>query len=150
MIVERLRGTPVRIEEKLQGMSPALLTKRVGDTWSIQENIGHLLDLEDLWMGRLEDFLAGAKELRPADLSNRATHEGNHNAKAVRELAEAFRTRRLEFVDRLDSLDEAQVSAEALHPRLKQPMRVIDLCLFTAEHDDQHLARITELIKQLE
>jgi uncharacterized damage-inducible protein DinB len=149
MIVERLRGTPVRIEEKLQGMSPALLTKRVGDTWSIQENIGHLLDLEDLWMGRLEDFLAGAKELRPADLTNRATHEGNHNDKAIGELTGAFRSRRLEFVDRLDGLDEAQVSAEALHPRLKQPMRVIDLCFFTAEHDDQHLARITELIKQL-
>jgi hypothetical protein len=37
------------------------------------------------------------------------------------------------------------VQRTGLHPRLNQPMRVIDLILFIAEHDDHHLARITEL-----
>ena len=55
----------------------------------------------------------------------------------------------MEFVERLDSVKSSDVSAEALHPRLKQPMRIIDLCFFTAEHDDQHLARITELAEWL-
>lgn len=31
-------------------------------------------------------------------------------------------------------------------PRLDQPMRLIDSCFFTVEHDDQYLARITDLI----
>ena len=35
---------------------------------------------------------------------------------------------------------------EAWHPRLDRPMRVIDLAIFAAEHDDHHLARITELL----
>jgi uncharacterized damage-inducible protein DinB len=150
MIVERLRGTPIRVEDKIKGVSPDVLTRRVDDMWSIQENVGHLLDLEDLWAGRLEDFVSGAEELRPADLSNRATHEGHHNAKSMSEIAAAFRSRRMDFVGRLDELTESEVIAEAHHPRLKQPMRVIDLCFFTAEHDDQHLARITELLKILE
>jgi hypothetical protein len=34
----------------------------------------------------------------------------------------------------------------SLHPRLQQPMRLIDHALFVAEHDDHHLARITELL----
>jgi predicted short-subunit dehydrogenase-like oxidoreductase (DUF2520 family) len=33
----------------------------------------------------------------------------------------------------------------SLHPRLKRPMRLIDLCFFVAEHDDHHLAIATRL-----
>ncbi len=149
VVVERLRGTPARVEEKTKVLPAGLLTERSSDAWSIQENIGHLLDLEDLWSGRLEDFLAGEATLRPADLSNQATHEANHNAGAIAQITSAFRERRLDFVARLDKLDEAQIVREAMHPRLEQPMRVIDLCLFVAEHDDHHLARMTEIWKAL-
>jgi|GEM_PF-4393916 len=34
----------------------------------------------------------------------------------------------------------------ALHPRLKTPMRIVDLAYFVAEHDDHHLSRIRELV----
>ena len=37
--------------------------------------------------------------------------------------------------------------APRLDPRLRTPMRLIDLGFFVAEHDDHHLARITELLK---
>jgi hypothetical protein len=37
------------------------------------------------------------------------------------------------------------VSKAILHPRLKQPMRLVDHLYFAAEHDDHHLARIWEL-----
>lgn len=37
----------------------------------------------------------------------------------------------------------------AAHPRLGQPMSVVDLCFFVAEHDDHHLATITELRREL-
>ena len=46
---------------------------------------------------------------------------------------------------RLDAYDEAFVQRTALHPRLKEQIRVIDLVFFIAEHDDHHLARISEL-----
>lgn len=149
LIVERLRGTPTRIEEKLHTIPAELLTKRIGNAWSIQENIGHLLDLEPLWSGRLDDLLSGKKELRPADLTNRATHEADHNSKSIESLASAFRTTRLALVKRLDELEEAQVVLTATHPRLGTPMRTIDLCHFVAEHDDHHLARTTELFSRL-
>ena len=67
-ILERFRGTPARIEDKVTGLSRDLLTRRDGRTWSIQENIGHLLDLEPLFDGRLDDFLAGREVLRAADV----------------------------------------------------------------------------------
>ena len=42
-LIERLRGTAPRIEEKVRNVSPDLLRRRLGPTWSPQENIGHLI-----------------------------------------------------------------------------------------------------------
>jgi uncharacterized damage-inducible protein DinB len=149
VVVERLRGTPARIEDKVRQLSPAVLTHRDGDAWSIQEHIGHLLDLEELGLGRLEDYLAGAAVLRPADMTNRKTWEANHNARPIADLLGDFRRERESFVARLDGWDRNLLSLIALHPRLNQPMRVVDLAFFTAEHDDHHLTKMTELAKKL-
>ena len=146
-IVERLRGTPARLEDRGRSLPQEILIRRDGDKWSIQENAGHLLDLEPLWMSRLDDFVVGLEILRPADLQNRKTHEANHNAKSIESILTSFRSARSEFVRRLDTLGEAVIVRTALHPRLKTPMRVLDHIFFVAEHDDHHLARITELIR---
>ena len=145
VVVERLRGTPARIEDKVRHLSPAVLTRRDGDAWSIQEHIGHLLDLDELHTGRLDDFLAGAPVLRAADMTNRKTREADHNRRAIEEILLDFRRERERFVARLDAWDEGLVSLTAVHPRLNQPMRVLDMVFFTAEHDDHHLTWMTEL-----
>lgn len=145
-IVERLRGTPARLEERLRGLEPAVLTARVDDKWSIQENAGHLLDLEPLWAQRLDDFERGAERLSVADLQNRRTADANHNAAHVTDILAAFRRERERFVSRLEGYDDTLVVRTALHPRLAQPMRVIDHVFFVAEHDDHHLATITALL----
>jgi hypothetical protein len=79
VVLERLRGTPARVEEKIRALTPAMLTRRDGDAWSIQEHLGHLLDLDELHLARVDDFLAGAETLRAADMQNRKTHEADHN-----------------------------------------------------------------------
>src|SRR5215210_811980 len=79
-VLERVRGTPARLEDLVRGLSTEILTRRDGDKWSIQEHAGHLLDLEPLGMGRLDDYEAGLDSLRAADMSNRRTHEADHNA----------------------------------------------------------------------
>ena len=146
-IVERLRGTPARLEEKIKSLPSHILTIKYEGTWSIAENIGHLIDLEPLWQGRLEDFISGKEELRPADLQNTKTHNANHNAKPISELLASFRAVRGETVAMLENVDEKIVFSTALHPRLKTPMRMMDSFLFTAEHDDHHLAQMTEIAK---
>lgn len=146
-VVERIRGGPARLEELVRPLTSGVLTAREGDNWSIQEHAGHLSDLEVLGEGRLDDFEAGRDELRPADLENRKTHEADHNSSDIDAILTGFRTERGRIVARLDSYDEAFVMRSALHPRLRQPMRVIDLTFFMAEHDDHHLARISQLIR---
>lgn len=146
-VLERLRGTPARLEDRLLNLPRELLIRRDGDKWSIQEHAGHLLDLEALETVRLEDYAAGRETLTPADLQNRKTYEAGHNSKEIREILTAFRAERTEFVARLEALDAEFLERSAIHPRLKTSMRVIDLAFFKAEHDDHHLARISELIR---
>jgi hypothetical protein len=76
----RLRGTPARLEEIVRGADRDVLVRKPGehDKWSAQEHAGHLLDLEPLWMARVDDYLrddylTGASQLTVADLSNRKT-----------------------------------------------------------------------------
>ena len=144
-VVERVRGTPARLEDLTRSLPVEILTRREGDKWSIQEQAGHLLDLEDLGLKRLDDFEAGRETLVAADMTNQKTHEANHNAQTIENILAAFRRERMTFVHRLDNYDESIVQRTALHPRLKQKIRVIDLVFFIAEHDDHHLARISEL-----
>jgi uncharacterized damage-inducible protein DinB len=146
-ILERLAGTPVRLEQKLNTFPTDILTIRIDNTWTINENVGHLTDLETLWQGRLEDILNNKTELRPTDLQNTRTTQANHDATSIEKLLSDFKEVREQTLIMLESLTEEQVFKSALHPRLKTPMRTMDLFLFVAEHDDHHLARITELAK---
>ncbi len=146
-VVERLRGTPARLEELTRGLPRERLTAKPGGLWSAQEQAGHLLDLDGLHEGRLEDYARGLATLRAADMRNRKTEEAGHNGARLEDILAAFRAARARFVRRLEALTEAEVAASALHPRLRKQMRVIDMAYFTAEHDDHHLAAVTELLR---
>jgi len=148
-MIERLRGTPARIEDRVKGLPASILMRRDGERWSMQENIGHLLDLEELFSGRLDDYDRRLPVLRAADMSNEKTHRAEHNKQAIREILIAFRGARTDMVERLENCEPLFFDRVAQHPRLNRPMRVVDLLYFQAEHDDYHLVRITELMQLL-
>jgi hypothetical protein len=149
VILERLRGTPARLEDMVREFPPTILTKRIDSKWSIQEHIGHLYDLEELHDRRVDDYLNGAETLRSADLKNEKTNRANHNATAIDKLLASFRKNRTHFVQRLEQLDDETLARQSIHPRLQQSMRVVDFAYFVAEHDDHHIASMRELYRIL-
>jgi len=142
----RLRGTPARLEDALRGRSRGNLIGKLQGKWSAQEHGGHLLDLEPLWLARVNDYVVGSKQLTVADLTNRKTDESNHNARPLEEIFADFRHAREGLLKRMDELDPSLFARSIPHPRLKTPMRLADHLYFVAEHDDHHLARIWELL----
>lgn len=146
-LIERLRGTPARLEARLAGLGVDALHTRQDDGWSVQSHAGHLADLEPLWIGRVHDLIDGAEVLREADLENRATWEADHDARPIEEVLGHFRTQRSELLTLMEGFDTSGLDRTALHPRLRQPMSVVDLAFFVAEHDDHHLATITGLLR---
>src|SRR5262245_20951575 len=146
-IIERLAGTPARVEEIVSNIDSELLQLKRENKWSIKEEVGHLGDLEAVWSARLDDLMNNVAELTKADLSNQKTHNANHNSSDLNVLTSHFRYQRKDFVDKIRKLTNEQLLNTALHPRLKTPMRIIDLAYFVAEHDDHHLAAIREILQ---
>lgn len=146
IIVERLRGTIPQLQSMLDGLTDSHLSRQANGKWSVKEIVGHLFDLEELWIGRIEDFINKKESLRAADMTNSKTHAALHNEKPVIELLDQFNSARKQLIARVEELDETIITRTALHPRLKQPMRLVDSLFFTAEHDDHELTKIRFLI----
>jgi uncharacterized damage-inducible protein DinB len=145
-LLARLRGTPARLEEAFRERPREILIAKPEGKWSAQEHAGHLLDLETLWLARVEDYAMDRGQLTPADLTNRKTDQANHNARPLEALLAEFRGARSTLLKRVDQIDPVLFGRTLPHPRLKTPMRLLDHLYFVAEHDDHHLARIWELI----
>jgi uncharacterized damage-inducible protein DinB len=154
VIIERLRGTLLQLESTLKNLPDEKLILKKDGKWSVKEIVGHLYDLEELWNGRIDDFLDHKETLRAADMSNAKTSNANHNlptgqagSKSIDELLDQFKIARNNLIDRVKDFDEKMASITALHPRLQTPMRLVDSLFFVAEHDDHELTKIRLLIQ---
>jgi uncharacterized damage-inducible protein DinB len=146
-VCARLRGTPARLEEIFRNVERNICVRKAAEKWSAQEHAGHLLDLEPLWIARISDYVTDASKLTAADLTNRNTHEAQHNQRLLVEILTGFRSARLQLVSRAENVAPAVHGRTILHPRMQTPMRLVDHLYFVAEHDDHHLAHIWNLIQ---
>ncbi len=146
LLLKKLLETPDTISHLVSSIDETVLINKIDNRWSIKENIGHLIDLEELHDGRIDDFIAGKEILRSADLNNRKTNEANHNSKKITDLVNELKVAREEFVKRMKHLDGKTLSTSSIHPRLNQQMRPIDMAQFVLEHDEHHIEKIRELI----
>jgi len=143
--LEFLNQTPDKVEKLIESVPDDVLTKKDGESWSIQENAGHLLSADSLFLGRLEDYLANAEILRSADVSGDRTNRASYNEKNLKDILQKFKIIRNEFMSRLEELKPEDFEKVAHHPRLNKPMRLCDMLHFQMEHDRHHLSRIEEL-----
>ena len=142
-----LRETPAKIEALVNDLPKEVLIRRDEDSWSIQENVGHFLTAESLFLGRLDDYGNDAAVLQPARFEDNPTDKANFNEKDIQWIIDHFSEQRSIFISRLDGLQPEDFEKAILHPRLDKPMRLCDMLLFHAQHDQHHLTRITELIE---
>jgi uncharacterized damage-inducible protein DinB len=147
-ILERLDGTTARLKEKTTSLNPDSTVLTDGK-WSIKKEIGHLIDLEPLWLARTLQIIDNQKDLKITDLANTKTHQTDHDARSFKDLIQEFKQHRNELMCVLKEVTEADLDKAAVHPRLGTPMKIIDLAYFVAEHDDHHLAQISVLIKEI-
>ena len=149
-VLSKLSENPEIISDLVSTLPNDILVQKVDKRWSIQENVGHLIDLEELHTGRIDDFIAEKKTLRPADLNNKKTDEANHNSKNINDLLIELKSVRENFITRMKNLNEKVLTSTSTHPRLNQPMRPIDMAQFVLEHDEHHIESIKELIGKLQ
>jgi uncharacterized damage-inducible protein DinB len=147
IIFSRLEGSIFRMYTLLANADDDLCSRRLNG-WSVKEHLGHLTDLEQLWWERLQDFQQEKPVLTAADMSNKKTNEARHNEKALEHLLEDFSIERQKILEAIYAFDEEMLNRTALHPRLNQPMRLLDSLFFVAEHDDHHIAALSNLLRK--
>ena len=142
-----LRETPEKIEALVENLPKETLIRQDGDSWSIQENVGHFLTVESLFLGRLDDYENDAPVSRPARFEDNPTDKADFNEKDMQWILDQFREQRAIYINRLDALRPDDFEKAILHPRLNKPMRLCDMLSFHAQHDQHHLTRLVELIE---
>ena len=147
VIFSRLEGALFRLQAILANADDEYCSYHA-DGWSVKEHLGHLSDLEELWWKRLQDFLDRKELLSPADLTNTKTKEAHHNEKTLEQLMLQFTMERQRTLEVIYSFDKGTLGLNSIHPRLQQPMRLIDSLYFVAEHDDHHIAAISGLLRK--
>lgn len=142
--IERLKGTIVRIESKVNGVSEEILSHKLENKWSIKQNIGHLAEVDAVANKRIDEMIAGISPMSPAVFEPR-----DYNQQHISTVINYFRENRIKNMNRYQSLTDVELTKVSLHPRLKVKMTPVDLAWFDAEHDDHHLVRISEIISAL-
>jgi hypothetical protein len=140
--LERLAGTLPRIENKIKNVPEELLSARPENKWSVKENIGHLAEVDDIALKRIDEMVTGVSPMTPAVFEPRPYHEWR-----IREVMDYFRESRNRNLARYKSLTSADLDKSSLHPRLKVMMSPVDLAWFDAEHDDHHLVRVNKILE---
>lgn len=137
--VERLSGTAIRIAEKVKGFSEDILSEKVNGKWSVKQNIGHLAEVDEIALQRIDQMLKGIPVMLPAVFQPK-----DYNPLPVREVLQYFEETRRKNVAKYRSLRDEDLVKSSLHPRLQVQMTPVDLAFFDAEHDDHHLVMMHE------
>jgi uncharacterized damage-inducible protein DinB len=140
IIVERLRGAPIRLQAMLTNATKETLSQKAGEKWSVIEQINHLCNCEEIWLRRVEDILARK------EIFERRVLKTELQSEDIEILLNNFSAARKKLISRVENLDEQTASLTINHPRLQKPIRLMDSLFSTAEHDDHHLAKIRELL----
>lgn len=141
-LLERLEKSILKFREAIQDTPVVLLNYKPAGKWSIKEHIGHLWILEPLWQKRFEEIKSKTIEMSPADLNNMATEEAFFNQYDIEKILSDFQQERQHTIQLLKNFNGNDFQHSLYHPRLNQPMRIIDLMYFVAEHDEHHLNQI--------
>ena len=145
--LERLEGALARVSSLMSQLSEEEASIGLNGSWSAKEQIGHLYDLENLHISRIEEIKQRKEVLTPADMQNRLTESSDHNSSSKEEISRLFAERRTQFIKLIRSLSDEDQYHGALHERLGVKMRPIDVASFTASHDDHHLVYVSDIVR---
>src|SRR5688500_401690 len=64
--IERLEGTIARLEKKVSGETDKVLSYQPDGKWSIKQHVGHLAEVDQIAIKRIDEMLMGVSPMTPA------------------------------------------------------------------------------------
>jgi hypothetical protein len=138
---------PVALRQQVAGLSDAALRFRPAPgEWSVVENIGHLIDIDALMLGRVGQIIARDNPpLQPFDV-DMAVQRGDYQNKHAPFLLATFAERRAALVEEWRYIMPANLARAGQHPT-RGAVTVADLIAMVARNDLAHRDQIAATVE---
>lgn len=140
--LDALAAFPEALKRRVQGLDEGALRYRpTADAWSAVEIVGHIMDVEALWAGRIRHMLGAEHPSFPPYDRDEIVRQQEFQNKQPGGLLITFAERRAELVDFLRGLRPAQLARTGVHPT-RGPISVADSIAILEDHDRAHAEQI--------
>lgn len=139
---------PAALKGVIEKIDSKLLLDRPQQKWSIQTNIGHLLTMESLWIGRLDDFFLERPTLRPWNGTNADTDDAQFDLQNITQILEDFASIRTAHIRMIKENIELLSARSCLHEGSGKQITFQEHLQWIVSHDQQHLHIINERTNQ--
>lgn len=148
-ILDELEQIPSVISELTHGLSREQWRWAPEGKWSTAINAGHLLTIESLWIGRLDNFVLGNEVLRAWNGTNNDTVDARFNEQNPKAIMEDFESIRSVHVKLLRKYEGKENELQARHPVTNAVVSLHRHVEVMLEHDHQHINTIKGLIEAM-
>lgn len=138
-LIDALSETPAELQEALAGYQPP--AERSNESWGPIEYVAHLVDIEKLQRGRMQEILSreGAY-LRSYD-QERAAVEHDYASRSLDDALTQFATERGETMSLLMNLALKDWEKTGIHDE-RGELSIEDIAEILISHDAEHLADV--------
>jgi hypothetical protein len=143
--VRRLVEFPQQLSHVIAELTDAQLRFRPTNEWSVIENIGHLIDIDELYVGRVDRILAEDRPEFPRFEPDPLVVSKGYQQMNGHELIQQFIATRQATIDGLSTIEPDELDRAGMHAVYGE-MTLRRLVEQLANHDQKHLVQIHETL----
>jgi uncharacterized damage-inducible protein DinB len=118
------------------------------DGWTVNEVVGHILDMDIGFLNRAQMILAEDNPDLPSLDHNQLVIDGDYNSRGKDDIMAELAAHRAEYVELFQSLTDEQWERSGTHPERDYPFTMTDALMQVALHDNNHLEQITRILAE--
>lgn len=136
---------PHLLQQQIQPLDDATLHYKPENEWSAIENVGHLIDVEGLWMARFRQMLAAETPKLPAIDVDETVRQRDYQHKNLANLLRTFAEQRAETVAFLRGLKPVHFERTGIHP-VRGEITLVQAVSILTNHDRLHSEQIAKTV----
>jgi len=143
--VRRLVEFPQHLSRVIGALTDAQLSFKPTNEWSVIENIGHLIDIDELYVGRVDRILAEERPEFPRFEPDPIVVAKGYQQMNGHALLQQFIATRQATIDGLSTIEPDELDRAGVHAVYGE-MTLRRLVEQLANHDQKHLVQIHETL----
>jgi hypothetical protein len=143
--IEQLRAFPAQLQAVVASLNDMQLRFKPANEWSVIENIGHLIDIDELYVGRVDRILAEERPAFPRFEPDPIVAAKGYQQMNGHDVLQQFITTRQATIDGLSTIEPDELDRAGMHAVYGE-MTLRRLVEQLANHDQKHLVQIHETL----